>query len=174
MITIKDLINTSANTVKIDWIKVEETIGFPLHYDLKNFYSRILCEEQKVISGNFNLVEDKFIQKTGNVRFDTWFSFNECEGELSYELFPIKVLDNACKEIEAAFTQWTGGNDFGHRALIGTIDTDMGEFLILFNNDTGNIEWNDCGYGYFDVYEENPNGIIANSIEEFLLKLDDR
>lgn len=102
MITIKDLINTSANTVKIDWIKVEQTIGFPLYYDLKNFYSRILCEEQKVISGNFNLVEDKFIQKTGNVRFDTWFSFNECEGELSYELFPIKVLDNACKEIEAA------------------------------------------------------------------------
>ncbi len=62
MITIQDLINTSANTVKIDWIKVEETIGFPLHYDLKNFYSRILCEEQKVISGNFNLVEDKFIR----------------------------------------------------------------------------------------------------------------
>lgn len=131
MITIKDLINTSANTVKIDWLKVEEIIGFQLHYDLKNFYSRILCEEQtqKSISGNFNLIEDKLIQKTGNERFDTWFSFNECEGELSYELFPIKVLENAYKEIEVAFTQWTGGNDFGHRALIGTIDTDMEEFL---------------------------------------------
>ena len=55
--------------------------------------------------------------------------------------------------------------------MLGTIDTDMGEFLILFNNDTGNIEWNDCGYGHFEVYEENPNGIIANSIDEFLLKL---
>ena len=115
-----------------------------------------------------------FIQKTGNERFDTWFSFNECEGRLSYELYPIKVLENAEIEIEAAFTQWTGGNDFGHRAMIGTIDTNMGEFLILFNNDTGNIEWIDCGYGYFDVYEENPNGIIVNNIEEFLLKLDGR
>lgn len=84
------------------------------------------------------------------------------------------MLENAYKEIETAFTHWTGGNDFGHRALIGTIDTDMGEFLILFNNDTGNIEWNDCGYGHFDIYEENPNGIISNNIEEFLLKLDGR
>ncbi len=88
MITIKDLINTSANTIKIDWLKVEETIGFPLHYDLKNFYSRILCEEQKVISDNFNLVEDKFIQKTGNERFDTWFSFNECEGSYRMSYSP--------------------------------------------------------------------------------------
>ena len=44
--------------------------------------------------------------------------------------------------------------------------------MILFNNDTGNVEWIDCGYGYFDVYEENPNGIIANDIDEFLSKLD--
>ena len=37
-------------------------------------------------------------------------------------------------------------------------------------NDTGKIEWIDCGYGYFDIYEENPNGILANSIQEFLEK----
>ena len=48
----------------------------------------------------------------------------------------------------------------------------MGDFLILFNNNTGNVEWIDCGYGYFDIYEENPNGIIANDIDEFLSKLD--
>jgi hypothetical protein len=46
----------------------------------------------------------------------------------------------------------------------------IGEILILFNNDTGKIEWIDCGYGYFDIYEENPNGILANSIQEFLEK----
>ena len=60
----------------------------------------------------------------------------------------------------------------GDRAWIGVIKKDMGDFLILFNNDTGNVEWIDCGYGYFDVYEENPNGIIANDIDGFLSKLD--
>ena len=92
MITLKELIHATADTIKIDWLKVEETIGFPLHYDLKNFYSRILCAEQKTISGDFILNETYFIQKTGNERFDTWFSFNGCEGRLSYELYPIRML----------------------------------------------------------------------------------
>lgn len=174
MVTLKELIDATPDTIRIDWIKVEETIGFSLHSDLKKFYSRLLCGEQKKILGKFFLIEEKFIKKTGNKRFDTWFSLNECEGDLFYELYPIKELEKAYIEIESAFTNWTGGNDFGHRALIGTINTDMGDFLILFNNDTGNVEWNDCGYGYFDIYEENPNGIIANNIEEFLLKLYER
>ena len=172
MITLKELIHATADTIKIDWLKVEETIGFPLHYDLKNFYSRILCAEQKTISGDFILNETDFIQKTGNERYDTWFSFNGSEGRLSYELYPIRTLENAHIQIKYAFTSWTGGHDFGHRAWIGVINTDMGDFLILFNNDTGNVEWIDCGYGYFDVYEENPNGIIANDIDGFLSKLD--
>lgn len=172
MITLKDLIANSANTIKIDWANVEETVGFSIHSDLRNFYSRLICEKQRNISGDFILKETDFIHKTGNERFDTWFSFNECEGELGYELFPIKDIEKADTEIETAFTYWTGGNDFGHRALIGTIETNMGEFLILFNNDTGNIEWIDCGYGYFEIYEKNPNGIIANSITELLTKLD--
>ena len=49
MITLKELIHATADTIKIDWLKVEETIGFPLHYDLKNFYSRILCAEQSQV-----------------------------------------------------------------------------------------------------------------------------
>ena len=76
-------------------------------------------------------------------------------------------MEKADTEIKTAFTDWTGGNDFGHRALIGAIVTNMGDFLVLFNNDTGNVEWMDCGYGYFDVYEENPNGIIADSVDAF-------
>lgn len=171
MITLSDFVKTATDTIKIDWQKAEETIGFSLHSDLKKFYSRLLCGEQKIISGDFLLNESDFIKPTGNERFDKWYSFNECEGELPYELYPVKELENAHIEIEVAFTYWTGGNNFGHRACIGSIYTNMGDFLILFNNDTGNIEWIDCGYGHFDVYEENPNGIIANNIEELLMKL---
>ena len=59
----------------------------------------------------------------------------------------------------------------GKRALIGTIDADVGEILLLFNNDSGVIEWNDPGYSHFEVYEENPYGIFAGNINEFYLKL---
>ena len=43
--------------------------------------------------------------------------------------------------------------------------------LILFNNDTGCIEWLDCEYGGYGTLEKDPNGILANNIEEFLNKL---
>lgn len=33
------------------------------------------------------------------------------------------------------------------------------------------IDWADFGYGYFDVYEKNPYGIVADSAEEFFGKL---
>lgn len=59
----------------------------------------------------------------------------------------------------------------GNRALIGSIDASVGEILLLFNNDTGEIEWNDPGYGHFEVYEENPYGIFAEDIEQFIDKL---
>jgi len=49
----------------------------------------------------------------------------------------------------------------------------MGSILILLNNNSGKVEWMDCEYGYFDVYEENPNGVIANSLQEFFDKCSD-
>jgi len=56
--------------------------------------------------------------------------------------------------------------------MIGSFFTEVGnDFLLLFNNDTGAIEWNDPGFGYFEVYEQNPYGIFANDIEEFYIKL---
>ncbi|WP_154694847.1 hypothetical protein [Clostridium botulinum] len=44
----------------------------------------------------------------------------------------------------------------------------------MINNDSGKVEWIDCGYGYFDIYEENPNGVVANSLQEFLDKCVDK
>lgn len=73
---------------------------------------------------------------------------------------------------DAFFGDWTGGNDFGHHALIGELLINIGQLYITFNNDTGRFEWVDLGYGYFDVYEENPYGIIADSAQEFLDKFE--
>ncbi len=71
---------------------------------------------------------------------------------------------------EAFFGDWTGGNDFGHRAYIGEIIINIGQISLVFNNDTGEFEWADFGYGYFDVYSENPYGIVADNTQEFLDK----
>lgn len=97
--------------------------------------------------------------------------FNDCEGNVEYRLSLISSLENVAQEIEFAFQEWTGENDFGHSAMIGEFYFNIGKILILFNNDTGKIEWIDCEYGYFEVYEENPNGILAHSMQDFLEKL---
>ena len=59
----------------------------------------------------------------------------------------------------------------GKRALIGSIYADVGDILLLFNNDSGAIEWNDPGYGHFEIYENNPYGIFADNIDQFYNKL---
>ncbi len=165
---LQEFLKKEIGTIQIDWKKVEDHMGFTIHKDLKDFYSRAAGKD---IKGVVNFVEEKFIEKTGNERNDTWFSFNQCEGKVEYKfsLLPDKP-ESAVDSIDYAFSEWTGGNDFGHRAFIGQFYCNIGQILILFNNDTGKIEWIDCGYGYFDVYEENPNGILANSIQEFFDK----
>lgn len=165
---IRDFKIKEIGTIQIDWEKIEEHMGFAIHKDLKDFYSR---DAGKDIKDIVDFTEAKFVIKTGDERNDTWFSFNSCEGKVEYTLELLsKNPQDAIDTIDYVFSEWTGGNDFGHRACIGQFYFNIGEILILFNNDTGKIEWIDCGYGYFDIYEENPNGILANSIQEFLEK----
>lgn len=164
MASIKNLLTTPKDTLKIEWSEIENKIGFKLNDNLKDFYSRIIC---KSVKGIVDFSEEKFIKPTGNNRNDTWFSFNECEGNVEFKLYPLSSLKNVAEYIERAFNVWTGGNDFGHRAMIGEFYFNIGQILILLNNDTGKVEWIDCGYGYFDTYEENPNGILADNIQEF-------
>ncbi len=163
--TFSDWLRKNDFVSNINWEQVEAHLGFCIHSDLKNCYTKII---HKTIEGQIDFVEKDFLEETGDERNDTWISFNQCEGYVPYELFP---LGTSPKDIEGAFTLWTGGNDFGHRAMIGTFSFNIGEISILFNNDTGKVEWIDCGYGYFDTYEENPNGILAQSISEFFRKL---
>ncbi len=166
-----EFLKIEAGTMQIDWENVEKHMGFAIHKDLKDFYSR---NKGKNIEGTVNFVQKKFIEKTGNKRNDTWFSFNRCEGTVHYKLNLLSAKHKTFADaVDYVFSVWTGGNDFGHRAFLGTLSVKMGEITILFNNDTGKIEWVDFGYGYFDVYEENPNGILANSMQEFFNKLSD-
>lgn len=168
MPNISEFAKTSKNTLNIDWDKVEKSIGYTLHENTKDFFSRITA---KKVNGRVNFVEKDFVIPTNNERNDNWFSFNDCEGMTNYSLYPATSIKNIADFIKKAIEAWTGGNNFGHRIYIGDLYMNIGEILILLNNDTGNIEWIDCSYGYYDVYEENPNGIFANNIQEFLDKL---
>lgn len=159
-----DFLKNNRHTPHISWEQAEKKLGFCIHQDLK-YYTQIINRTYK---GYVDFVAEAFIEKTGNERFDSWF----CDGHDGYTTYTLEPLGSSIGAICASFDIWTGGNDFGHRAMLGTLqDRRLGQILILFNNDTGKVEWIDCEYGYFDTYEENPNGVLANSLSEFFDKL---
>ena len=50
-------------------------------------------------------------------------------------------------------------------AYIWEILLNIGQIPIISNSDTGKFEWAGFSYGYSDVYEENPYGIIADTAQ---------
>ncbi len=170
MSKIEDWKKTSPNTLNIDWAAVEKDLGFALHDNFKDFYSCVTAKKCKGIM-KFNPAD--FVKEYVNKQ--NWLEnanggFPNCE----FELFPLEntKTEYLCAFFRDAFSgDWTGGNDFGHRAYIGELNLNIGQICLIVNNDTGKFEWVDMGYGYFDVYEENPYGIIADSAEEFLAKI---
>lgn len=177
---IEDLKKIPPNTLKIDWEAVENHIGFKLHENVKDFYSRIYCAENKrFIEGNMPLNLPELIKQTGNEAFDNWLSEaagSETDKYTQYRLYLLNRadLENADDFFDNAFFgSWTGGNDLGHRAYIGWFSMDIGDITLLLNNDSGQFEWVDFSYGYFEVYEENPHGAVADDTQEFLNKFSD-
>ena len=169
----KTFANTSKGTLKLDWDSIERCLGFRLHENVKDFYSRVTYDEKFGIQGVMHFKGTDFVKPTGHERFDHWLLDEELDGNVEFCLNPLRTpnLENPCGAFEEAFRgDWTGGNDFGHRALIGELYMNFGQLYVLINNDTGKFEWADFGYGYYDVYEENPNGVVADDTQEFLEK----
>ena len=169
MTRINDWKKTPANTINIDWTMVEKKLGFKLHENLKDFYSRVL---NKNIDGIIQFDPERFVKEYINK--ENWLvNTNGDFKRVEFTLFSLKKADNEYVSDffeNLFFGEWTGGNDFGHRAYIGELIMNIGQIAIIFNNDTGKFEWVDFGYGYFEVYEENPYGIVADTAQEFLDK----
>lgn len=174
MSKISELQKTTAGTINIDWKPAEDKIGFKIHNNLKDFYSRILGSKNKsgVVSGIIKFKPNEFVKRYINM--DNWLD-NSNGGRpcAEFELYLLTKTDSDYISDyiqDAFFGDWTGGNDFGHRAYIGEIIVNIGQIYLIFNNDTGEFEWADFEYGYFDVYTENPYGIVADNTQEFLDK----
>ena len=163
-----NFINLPFNAIPINWAEVEDELEMTLHENIKKYYSKIMNRE---VNGRIYFKEN-LVVPLGHERNDTWL-LNE--GQKTYKVeVTLNLPTNTgtlAKHIESAFEYWTGGNDFGNRLMIGEFYFNMGQMLIIINNDTGDIEWIDCAYGYFEEYEENPHGTLAKSIESFLENL---
>lgn len=170
MAKIDDWKKTAPNTLKIDWAAVEKELGFALHDNIKDLYSRITSS--KDVKGEMKFDPKAFVKEY--VNREDWLEdsnggFPNCE----FELWALAKTDTdyVCRFFrDAFFGDWTGGNDFGHRALVGQIFLNIGQVYLTFNNENGRFEWVDIEYGYYDVYEENPYGIVADITQEFLEK----
>lgn len=168
---------TKAGTVQIDWQQTEQAVGFELHENFKDLYSRILAGKghkdalRGIMKFNPEVFVKEYISSKQGWLEDANGGRDFCEFTL--ELISKSDSDYICQFVKEAFSgAWTGGNDFGHRAYIGDISLNIGDISIIFNNDTGKFEWVDFSYGYFEVYEENPYGIIADTAQEFLDKFE--
>ena len=162
---------TAPETLKIDWSEAEKAVGFKLHDNFKNLYSRITSDIE--IDGRMPFTPAKFVKEYISAD-EGWLDEANGEREMcDYTLIPIRETDSGylTKFVkEAFFGEWTGGCDFGHRAYIGELILNIGQISLIFNNDTGAFEWVDFEYGYYEVYDENPYGIVAHSAQEFLDK----
>ena len=151
---------------KIDFSEVEEKLGYNLHQDLKDFYNSYYFKE---IEG---LVLPSQIKPTE--KWGSWFEFEGQNKNISVSLNGIPNREmNLETFIDIKSKDWSGGNEFGRRLYIGSIYDDRDGIILVFNNDTGKIEWIDFEYGQYGNLEEDPNGVLANSLFELISLMKD-
>lgn len=157
---LKRLAETPSGTLDIDWKSVERNTGVNLHENVKDFFSRITGKNIDFLA-TFRFEE--FTQTSENsAEYPHWL--DGFSGICHTDLEPLYSLNNVERDIMRRFE--TGGNS--NRIYIGSFYLDIGDVAIVINNDNGNIEWCDFGYGYFEVYEENPFATMSDDVQKFL------
>lgn len=180
MTELEKFLNTPKNTLNVDWSLVEKKIGFEIHENIKDFYSRIVCDEKFGFRGRMRFIREKFIKSTGNKDYDNFLFTNsytndwDAEGnDTSYYLTVLRISD--LDDLYEAFYKvvnpgWVQIDDFGCRVYIGRLGHRRGNVDLFINNDTGQFEWIYLERNHSNIYEENPNGLVADDIDEFLKK----
>lgn len=181
---IKELINTPTGSVKIDWYEIEKYLGFKIHNNIKDFYSRIVCDEKFGFRDRMKFVREKFVIPIGNNKYDGFLftngNTNDCDAQgndtnYCLELLSSKDLVDLPKKFENLFSlgSWKYVSCIENRLYIGTLSHRIGAISLFINNDSGMFEWAYLQDKQGDYYE-NPNGLIAYSVDEFMLKLNNK
>ena len=181
---IKQLISTSASSVKIDWERIESYLGFTIHNNIKDFYSRIVVDDKCGFKGRMKFVREKFIIQMGNDKYDR-FLFNngntndyDEKGNDTYyylKLLSSNDLEDLPKKFEQLFNMeiWQHIYNMGKRVYIGSLMHKAGDVSLFINNDSGVFEWAFLQDKYQNYYD-NPNGIVAYNAHDFILKLSNK
>lgn len=155
---LKRLAETPPYTLDIDWKSIEKNII--LHKNVKNFFSRMTGKQ---IDFYVQIDFRNFVQTPENSgQYSNWL--DDHSGIICANIDPLFSLENMERIIKHRFE--IGGES--NRIHIGNFYLDIGDVSIVINNDNGNIEWCDFGYGYFEVYEENPFAVMSTDVQKFL------
>ena len=156
--SIEEFLNLSKVEEYTNWEEIESKLGFKLHPDIKQFYSKICFNN---IKGLVDFSIDKFASDNNK-----WLNDNGCIGKTEYIIETMQNIDEIKSKVIDAYQ--TIGEKYGHRLYLGKFLFDIGAISICFNNDNGYIEWIDFDYGDYDTIEEYPHGVLAHSLEKFL------
>lgn len=151
------------NTDFHDFSAIEQELGFKLHPDLQAYFGSYYFDE---IEGILASSKVPATEKWGH-----WFEFNH-EFKLPVSLHGPERGKDMKEQIMRAYQVWTGGYDFGQRFWIGEIFANIGQILLVFNNETGTVEWIDTDYGSFGNLEQDPNGIFTPTLADLIVALD--
>jgi len=176
-------------TAAIDFGDMEKSPGFAVHGKLKEFYRTV---GEDALFGAIHFRQLPHAEQWGD-----WFE-NENDPLIGISLYGTKgyvepplfysdgtpvpeEIDEEAEEDRANYDfaaefvnsfycrepQYKG---FGQRMIIGVIDDNMGRdgLNVLFDNETGFVEWSDTEWGDNRDYNDVPHGILAHSIDELL------
>ncbi|MEK5163914.1 hypothetical protein NYE69_16445 [Paenibacillus sp. FSL R5-0527] len=150
------------NTEQVDFSAAERELGFTLHPELQEYYGSFYFVELE------GVIDESQVPPTD--QWENWFEFNK-EFKLHIALQGLDPSQTMSEQLMYNYTAWTGGNDFGQRIWIGSIYANIGEILLVFNNQTGAVEWIDTEYGNFGDLQQDPNGMLTHSITELIQAL---
>ena len=146
----------------INFNQIETTLGFSIHNDLKEFYTK-----NTFVTFDYECTIDKKYLAV-SINKNNWF---EDSDKIWVELLGNEPLDKFVKIIIRNFDQNAiyGNSDkkYETRYMLGFLEDERGQIGLYFNNDTGEVDWCDFEYGE-DPWEANPRGIISSSIKGFI------
>lgn len=177
---LKKFAKTQKNTLKIEWSIIENRLGFTLHENVKEFYSRITCDERLGFVCCIYLDPKDFVKPSGNAKFDSYLRRNGNTNDMDRfgndVFYKLKLLNsndfhNSYETIYKAFNDsYLTSLNIGKCANITTLTHRFYCIDVYINNASGAYEWVLYKQNN-NSFEDTPHGLVADDFDEFVNKL---